>query len=346
MSNHLDPYATLPYRAGRQKIIEPDNLCASDDGGAAIRLYLREISEVKLLTPQAELALASRIKRGDKKAREEIIKANLGLVVKIARDHGGLGLPLLDLVSEGNIGLINAVERFNPAKAGKLATCASRWIKRSITRALAKQAQTTAPHGSPAGIMEAQMVGNTAWLNPPGPKGLPVYDRGLHGAGTSRPGEPASAQARCRADPSNRILVVDDDSSLRLPYGFVLSRLGYLVELAEDGAAGWEALQANRYHLLITEHEMPNLTGVELIKRLRAARMALPVVMAARRLPIEELARDPSLQLAATLVKPFLADALLDTVKNVLRMTDSAHERSEPLPTWRSQPPADSLQAA
>jgi DNA-binding response OmpR family regulator len=126
----------------------------------------------------------------------------------------------------------------------------------------------------------------------------------------------------------------------------VQSRLGYLVELAEDGAAGWEALQANRYHLLITEHEMPNLTGVELVKKLRAARMALPVVMAARKLPIEELARYPSLQLAATLVKPFLADALLDTVKNVLRLTDRAHEPIEPLPIWRSQPSAQGLQAA
>ena len=93
--------------------------------------------------------------------------------------------------------------------------------------------------------------------------------------------------------------------------------------LPTDGAAAWEALKANRYNLLITEHEMPNLTGVELVKMLRAARMALPVVMAAGRLPTHELARNPSLQLAATLSKPFAVDALLDTVKNVLRATDS-----------------------
>jgi hypothetical protein len=79
------------------------------------------------------------------------------------------------------------------------------------------------------------------------------------------------------------------------------------------------------------------------MNKLRAARLALPVVMAARRLPIEELAQDPSLQLAATLSKPFLADALLDTVKNLLRVTDSAHEQIRPLPTWRSQPLADAL---
>ena len=137
--------------------------------------------------------------------------------------------------------------------------------------------------------------------------------------------------------------MVDDDSDLRLLYGFVLTRPGYLVEVAEDGAAGWEALQANRYNLLITEHEMPNLTGVELIKKLRAARMALPVVMAARRLPIEELAENPSLQLAATLTKPFLADALLDTVEDVLRVTDSAHEQIKPLPAWRSKSSADGV---
>jgi len=137
--------------------------------------------------------------------------------------------------------------------------------------------------------------------------------------------------------------VVDGDSDTRLLYGFVLTRPGYRVDVAEDGAAGWEALQANRYHLLITEHEMPKLTGVGLVKKLRAARMALPVVMAARKLPIKELAQDPSLQLAATLSKPFLADALLDTVKNLLRVTDSAHEQIRPLPAWRSQPSEDAL---
>ena len=119
-------------------------------------------------------------------------------------------------------------------------------------------------------------------------------------------GAPAGAPRQRPTTSSQRILVVDDDSDTRLLYGFVLTRPGYLVEVAEDGAAAWEALQANRYNLLITEHEMPKLTGLELVKKLRAARMALPVVMAARRLPIEELARNPALRLAATLSKPFL----------------------------------------
>lgn len=114
----------------------------SYDGDTAIKLYLREIGQVKLLTPQEEIELAAKIKKGDKKAREHMIKANLRLVVKIARDYEGIGLPLLDLISEGNIGLMKAVERFDPAKGGKLSTYGSWWIKQSIKRALANQSKT------------------------------------------------------------------------------------------------------------------------------------------------------------------------------------------------------------
>jgi len=112
------------------------------DADTAIKLYLREIGQVKLLTPQEEIELAARIKKGDKKAREQMIKANLRLVVKIARDYDGIGLPLLDLISEGNIGLMKAVERFDPKKGGKLSTYGSWWIKQSIKRALANQSKT------------------------------------------------------------------------------------------------------------------------------------------------------------------------------------------------------------
>jgi RNA polymerase primary sigma factor len=107
-----------------------------------IGLYLREISQVPLLTPKEEIKLAAQIKRGNKKAREQMIKANLRLVVKIAHDFGSYGLPLLDLISEGNIGLMKAVERFDPKKGGKLSTYASWWIKQSIKRALANQSKT------------------------------------------------------------------------------------------------------------------------------------------------------------------------------------------------------------
>ncbi len=112
------------------------------DGDTAIKLYLREVGQVKLLTPQEEIELAAKIKKGDKKAREHMIKANLRLVVKIAHDYDGLGLPLLDLINEGNIGLMKAVERFDPAKGGKLSTYGSWWIKQSIKRALANQSKT------------------------------------------------------------------------------------------------------------------------------------------------------------------------------------------------------------
>lgn len=120
----------------------PERERTSYDGDTAIKLYLREIGQVKLLTPQEEIELAAKIKKGDKKAREQMIKANLRLVVKIAHDYENFGLPLLDLINEGNIGLMKAVERFDPAKGGKLSTYGSWWIKQSIKRALANQSKT------------------------------------------------------------------------------------------------------------------------------------------------------------------------------------------------------------
>lgn len=107
-----------------------------------LQLYLREIGQVKLLTPAEELALGKRIRKGDQQAREHMIKANLRLVVKIARDYENLGLPLLDLINEGNLGLMKGVEKFDPAKGAKLSTYASWWIKQSIKRALANHAKT------------------------------------------------------------------------------------------------------------------------------------------------------------------------------------------------------------
>ena len=126
---------------------ETDRDTAGDSGhsgeaSTCINLYLREIGRVKLLKPEEEIALAARIQQGDKAAREQMIRANLRLVVKIARDYEGIGLPLLDLISEGNIGLMKAVERFDPEKGAKLSTYAAWWIKQSIKRALATQSKT------------------------------------------------------------------------------------------------------------------------------------------------------------------------------------------------------------
>jgi RNA polymerase primary sigma factor len=114
----------------------------ADDGDSGIKIYLREIGQTALLTREEEVKLARRIKRGDQAARQHMIKANLRLVVKIAHDYSNYGLPLLDLISEGNIGLMKAVERFDPKKGGKLSTYAAWWIKQSIKRALANQSKT------------------------------------------------------------------------------------------------------------------------------------------------------------------------------------------------------------
>src|SRR6476620_1531535 len=107
-----------------------------------LKRYLQEIGQFSLLTPQQEIELAKKIKKGDTAARERMINANLRLVVTIARDYANLGLPLLDLISEGNIGLTKAVERFEPTKGAKLSTYAMWWIKQAIKRALANQSKT------------------------------------------------------------------------------------------------------------------------------------------------------------------------------------------------------------
>ena len=98
---------------------------AFEDIDTGLQLYLRQIGEYPLLTVEDEVKLARRIKRGDKEARSRMVRSNLRLVVKIARDYSNYGLPLLDLISEGNIGLMKAVERFDPKKGGKLSTYAA-----------------------------------------------------------------------------------------------------------------------------------------------------------------------------------------------------------------------------
>ena len=108
----------------------------------SLKVYLNEISQTALLTREQEVELAAKIQAGDAAARELMIKANLRLVVKIAKDYSNYGLPLVDLISEGNMGLMKAVERFDPEKGGKLSTYAAWWIKQSIKRALANQSKT------------------------------------------------------------------------------------------------------------------------------------------------------------------------------------------------------------
>jgi DNA-binding response OmpR family regulator/acetyltransferase-like isoleucine patch superfamily enzyme len=122
-----------------------------------------------------------------------------------------------------------------------------------------------------------------------------------------------------QAKPPHRVLVVEDDQILRERNAEVLLQSGYAVDIAEDGAAAWEAVHAKRYDLLITDNHMPRMTGIELLKKLRSARMELPVIMATTTLPTEELAQNPRLEPIATLAKPYASDQLLETVKDVLR---------------------------
>lgn len=108
----------------------------------SLSLYIREISKTPLLTREEEIELANRVQAGDKEARTRMINANLRLVIKIAKDYAGYGLPLSDLISEGNIGLMTAVDRYDPEKGAKLSSYASWWIKQSVKRALANQGKT------------------------------------------------------------------------------------------------------------------------------------------------------------------------------------------------------------
>jgi DNA-binding response OmpR family regulator len=157
-------------------------------------------------------------------------------------------------------------------------------------------------------------------------------------------GEPAGAPLQSPTNSPQRILVVDDESGIRQLSARVLIHSGYHVDAVEDGAAAWEALQNKAFNLLITDNDMPKLTGVELVKKLRSARMALPVIMVTGKLPARELIQNPSLQLAALLPKPFSIDELLKTVRVVLRATDNPAGQPEPLPDWRSQLSTGGLQ--
>ncbi|MDD5423267.1 MAG: sigma-70 family RNA polymerase sigma factor [Candidatus Omnitrophica bacterium] len=108
----------------------------------AIRLYLKDIKKLPLLTPEEEISLANRIKKGDGKARAKMIQSNLRLVINIAKKYSHLGVSMLDLIEEGNLGLMKAVEKFNPKKGYRFSTYAAWWIRQYISRAIANQGKT------------------------------------------------------------------------------------------------------------------------------------------------------------------------------------------------------------
>jgi RNA polymerase primary sigma factor len=111
-------------------------------GDDSVQLYLRSIGRIKLLTAREEIDLARRIAKGDKLAKKRLIQANLRLVVSVAKKYQGRGLPFLDLIQEGNLGLIRAAEKYDPERGYKFSTYATWWIRQGITRALADKSRT------------------------------------------------------------------------------------------------------------------------------------------------------------------------------------------------------------
>lgn len=125
-----------------EELVDPLELAAEYNLDDPVRMYLKEIGQVKLLTADEEIELAKRVSEGDKKAKDCLTEANLRLVVSIAKKYSGRGLHILDLIQEGNTGLIRAVDKFDYTKGNKFSTYATWWIRQAITRAIADQART------------------------------------------------------------------------------------------------------------------------------------------------------------------------------------------------------------
>ena len=125
-----------------EELVDPLELAAEYNLDDPVRRYLKEIGQVKLLTAEEEIELAKRVSEGDKKAKDRLTESNLRLVVSIAKKYSGRGLHILDLIQEGNTGLIRAVDKFDYTKGNKFSTYATWWIRQAITRAIADQART------------------------------------------------------------------------------------------------------------------------------------------------------------------------------------------------------------
>lgn len=150
--------------------------------------------------------------------------------------------------------------------------------------------------------------------------------------------KPAHKHIRLRSDPIHRILVVEDDAEIRRLNTEVLIHYGYDVDAAEDGELAWAALTTRNYDLMITDNNMPNVTGVELLMKMLGARMALPVIMATGIEPKWEFAQNPLIVPAAVLLKPYTVAELLGTVRSVLRATVNPDEPIVP-PLYKHSPP-------
>ena len=125
-----------------EELVDPVDLAAEYNLDDPVRMYLKEIGQIKLLTAEEEVDLAKRVSEGDQAAKDKLTEANLRLVVSIAKKYSGRGLHILDLIQEGNTGLIRAVDKFDWTKGNKFSTYATWWIRQAITRAIADQART------------------------------------------------------------------------------------------------------------------------------------------------------------------------------------------------------------
>jgi len=160
---------------------------------------------------------------------------------------------------------------------------------------------------------------------------------------SSQAGAPDAVPPQRELKPARRILVVDDDDDIRHINAEVLVRSGYHVDAAEDGAVAWDTLQQKKFDLLITDNDMPKVSGVELLHKLHAARMALPVIMATGVPPKDEFSRYPWLQSVVLLIKPYSYHELLGAVRNVLFATGAGSGPVAPL-VRQTGPPAGVLQ--
>ena len=160
--------------------------------------------------------------------------------------------------------------------------------------------------------------------------GFPAYGQGMNtdvGLQTgASAGEWTSAPLQRQPNLHQRILVVDGDPLIRRLNSEVLNYSGYQVDAAADGTAAWEALYANSYDLLITDYDVPKVSGVHLLKKIHATRLALPVILATGIMPAWELSKSPWLQPAAVVLKPYTFDELVATVENVLHANADASD--------------------
>ncbi len=178
------------------------------------------------------------------------------------------------------------------------------------------------------------------------PQEIPTYSRDMEKNNISRGGELSAPplQSQLQPDPRQRILVAEDDADIRRLNTEVLAASGYHVDAAEDGVAAWEALQRDDYDLLITDYDMPKVTGVELLQKLHDSSLKLPVIMATGTLPEDQLARRPWLEIKAVLLKPYTFDDLVETVKHVLHM-DAYNRRKTAPPNWQEHPLSNALRS-